>query len=192
MGNKDNKITLYSSQSKAVVEIIESEGACFSRREYVAKKYEESSGIFLAAYDWFSSELPKYVEKPQGAEYPYWAFKSPDSIDTSGENKILSLSVPVEEVVFFDMYDWNKILRLQYIGDSDQEEREFRKRLADYGISRESDVVLTNFYPELKAQVQSSWQRLFIYNEKIKEGSFHGVESVQAALWQIKKDWIDK
>ncbi|WP_242825229.1 DUF3841 domain-containing protein [Proteocatella sphenisci] len=64
----------------------------------------------------------------------------------------MKLEVPVEAAVFFDMYDWNKILSLKYIGETEKDEQEFRKMLRDYGITRESDVVLTNFYPNLKLQ----------------------------------------
>ena len=62
--------------------------------------------------------------------------------------------------------------------------------LADYGIRKESDVILTNFYPDLKRRVQESWKRLFRNHEKIKSGNTSGVGSVQAGLWQLKKEWI--
>lgn len=189
MDCKDHRIKLYSAQAPIVVEMLMRDGVCFSKEEYVAKKYEESAKIFLAAYGWFVNEAQKYVPRPDGAEYPYWAFKDPDSVDGSGGGTVLTLDVPVDEAVFFDVYDWNKILCLQYIGTSEADEKQFSSLLADYGIRRQSDVVLTNFYPDLKQQVLESWKRLFRHHEAIKAGDYSGVRKVQAGLWQIRREW---
>lgn len=190
MDKKDNTVILYSSQSKLVADILEKDGLCFSKRKYVEKKYEESAKIFLAAYDWFVMEAAKYVEKPKGAEYPYWAFKDLYSIDQSVDNQLLKLSVPLDQAVFFDMYDWYKVLNLQYLPESKADEERFQKMIADQGINRESDIILTSFYPLLKNQVKDSWKRLFRHNENIKEGNTEAVKAVQAGLWQIKEEWI--
>jgi hypothetical protein len=181
---------LYSSQSEVVINALGREGICFSKQEYVVKKYEESAPIFVAAYSWFAKEAEKYLPKPVGAEYPYWAFMDLYSIEKSTDSRILQLRVPVDEEVFFDMYDWNKILRLQYVGETKVDEVHFRKMLADYGVRRESDIVFTDFYPDLKRQVQDSWKRLFRHHQAIKAGNTNGAESVQAGLWQIKKEWL--
>ncbi|HZX20796.1 MAG TPA: DUF3841 domain-containing protein [Clostridia bacterium] len=190
MGNKDNKVMLYSPQSEVVVNILERDGVCFSKKEYVVKKYEESAPIFVAAYDWFVMEAQKYSPKPEDAEYPYWAFRDLYSVEQSEDSKLLRLYIPLDEVIFFDMYDWGKILRLQYVGETKADEEQFRRALADYGIRKESDVILTNFYPDLKRRVQDSWKRLFRHHENIKQGDIKGVGSIQAGLWQLKKEWI--
>jgi hypothetical protein len=186
----DNRVKLYFSQSEAVVKILDRDGICFSKKEYVVKKYEESAPIFTAAYDWFVMEAQKYIPKPEGAEYPYWAFGDLHSVDRSAGGKLLQLCIPIDEVIFFDMYDWNKILRLQYLGETKADEEQFRQMLADYGIRKESDIILTNFYPAIKRQVQDSWKRLFRNHESIKQENIKDVGSVQAGLWQIKKEWI--
>lgn len=190
MGNTDNTVKLYSPQSEVVVKTLERDGVCFSKKEYVIKKYEESASIFVSAYDWFVIEAEKYIKKPKGAEYPYWAMKDLSSVEQSEDSTLLQLCVPIDEVIFFDMYDWYKILCLQYIGETKSDELQFRQMLVEYGIRKESDVILTNFYPDLKRQVQDSWKRLFRHHEKIKQGNTDGVKSIQAGLWQIKKEWI--
>lgn len=190
MGKTDNKIILYSPQSELVVNTLENSGVCFSKRRYVVKKYEESALIFVAAYDWFVKEAEKYVPKPEGAQYPYWAVKDLDSVDQSTGDKLLKLKVPRDEVIFFYMYDWNKILCLRYIGETEEDEEQFQQMLVERGINKEKDIILTNFYPDLKAQVQDSWKRLFRHHEDIKQGNIKNVKSVQAGLWQLKKEWI--
>lgn len=190
MGKTDNMVILYSPQSELVVNNLESNRICFSKKKYVVKKYEESASIFVAAYDWFVMEAKKYVPKPEGAEYPYWAFKDLYNVDQSTGDKLLKMHVPIDEVIFFDMYDWNKILCLQYIGETEEDETQFRQMLAERGIRKEGDIILTNFYPDLKRQVQDSWKRLFRHHEDIKQGNAKGLGSVQAGLWQLKKEWI--
>ena len=190
VGKKDNKIVLYSPQSEIVINNLENNGVCFSKKKYVVKKYEESAPIFVAAYDWFIMEAKKYVQMPQGAEYPYWAFKDLNNIDQSTGNKLLEIQVPKDEVIFFDMYDWNKILCLEYIGETDEDEEKFQQMLEDRGIKRAGDIILTNFHPDLKRQVEESWKRLFRHHEDIMEGKTKAVESIQAGLWQLRKEWI--
>lgn len=192
MDIRNNNVILYSSQAEAVLQIIERDGECFSKRKYVEDKYQESAPIFVSAYSWFVHEAEKYVARPENAEYPYWAFKDIYSVEASGDSRIIKLEVPADEAVFFDMYDWNKILSLKYIGETETDEQEFRKMLRDYGITRESDVVLTNFYPNLKRQVKESWKRLFRHHEDIINGETQGIGSIQAGLWTIRKEWIVK
>ena len=50
MDCKRDKITLYSPQRSQVAEIIRREGVCFSRPEFISKKYGESAPLFLTVY----------------------------------------------------------------------------------------------------------------------------------------------
>ena len=189
MGEKCNTITLYASQADPVIEAIERNGVCYSKEAYVRKKYQESAKIFTTAYSWFVREMEKYVKKPDGAEYPYWAFREAYNVDQSMGGNFLTLEVPLDEVLLFDMYDWNKILCLKYLGEDEADELAFQAYLKQRGV-REMDAVLTGFYPELKQKIMGSWPRLFRHHEQIRAGEESGAKSVQAALWQIKKEWI--
>lgn len=190
MDHSNHTIKLYSPQTPVVIDTLMRDGVCYSRRVFVEKKYGESAKIFLAAYDWFVKEAKKYTACPADAEYPYWAFKDADSVDGSAGAFPLLLDVPVDSAVFFDMYDWNKILNLQYIGTSEADEKRFGELLSDYGIRNRSDIILTGFYPDLKQQILDSWTRLFRHHEAIRSGDCTGVLKVQAALWQIRRSWI--
>ncbi len=189
MDSKHNRMILYSAQAKPVVEAIERDGVCYSKREYVLKKYHESAPIFTTVYDFFVSEAVKYAKMPNEAEYPYWAFKDLYSVDLSGGGA-LKLSVPTEEAIFFDVKDYNKVICLKYLGEDEKDERRFKQKIEEYGIKKEIDIMLTNFYPDLKQEVLESWKRLFRYDKEIKAGNYSSVESVQACLWRIKKEWI--
>ena len=47
MGDTGDKVILYAAQADAVLKAIERDGRCFSREEYVRRKYGESGPIFL-------------------------------------------------------------------------------------------------------------------------------------------------
>lgn len=190
MDTKCDKVTLYSPQSKAVWQELQNIGVAFSRKEYVRKKYEECADLFLTAYDAYVREAEKIVPRPDGQAYPYWAFASPDQVDLSGGGKIMTLSVPVSQVVFFDQYDWYKVLRLSYIGDNEADEKAFLHDLEIRGIKDPSEAVLRPFYPDIRRKITDSWKRLFRHDSAIKAGDVSGVRAVQAGLWCIREEWL--
>lgn len=182
-------VRLYSAQTSLVREKLFREGVCFNRAVYVEKKYGESAPIFLTAYRWFAAEAARLVPPPPGAELPYWAFRDLYSVEPSGDGHALALDVPLDQVIFFDMYDWNKVVRLEYIGETEAQERAFRRELRDRGITGR-DVMLTQFYPDQRQAVLESWKRLFRRHEAIRAGDLAGVGGVQAALWQLRREWV--
>ena len=99
------------------------------------------------------------------------------------------LEVPKDEIVFFDMQDWNKVVQLKYIGETEGEESAFQQELKARGLLP-ADVMLTNFYPELKQMTLDSWQRLFRHQEALKRGEAAPIHSLQAGLWCIRREWV--
>lgn len=189
MEKTGHRIRLYTYQTDVVMEAIRRDGVCFSKEAYVRKKYEESAGIFTTAYSWFVKEAEKIVLKPEGAEYPYWAFKDLYRVDQSGTGNMMALDIPLDEVVLFDLYDWNQIICMRYLGENEEDEKEFRQMLAACGL-KETDIMLTNFYPDWKQKILQSWSRLFCKDEQIRAGKLDGVGGVQAGLWRIREEWI--
>ena len=196
MDTKDNNIMLYSPQAPAVWNTVKEFGISFSKREYIVDKYGESALIFLTAYDAYIREAEKIVSRSVSSAYPYWAFASMEQIDPMGQD-VMKLSVPLGEVVLFDQYDWYKVLRLSYIGETPEDEAEFSRELERRGIRDASDAVLRPFYPDIKRKILSSWNRLFRYDETLKRAisagddvSATGIRAVQAGMWCIKKEWL--
>ena len=189
MAGQSDTVRLYCAQNKKLVEIIQREGVCFSKKEYIESKYGESAKVFLAAYTWLANQAPKYVPKPDGAELHYWAFADKMDIEADSENAILVMDIPAQDCLLFNLYDWNKILKLQYIGANEQEEASFREHIKNMGVKHDSHIMLTNFYPDLKKEIENSWQRLFKYHEELIKKE-RPITTVEGALWQIKKEWI--
>ncbi len=145
MGEAGHTIRLYSGQTDQVRRILEEEGVCYSRPEYVRKKYGESAGIFLTVYDWYVKAAGCLVPLPPGAAYPYWAFGDPDSVECP-DGKLLTLEVPEEEVVLFDLYDWMRILKFQYMGETPEEEGVFEEDVKLRGL-REFEILMSPCFP---------------------------------------------
>lgn len=190
MDRQSHTITLYTSQTETVLQVLEQDGVCFSKEAYVRKKYEESAPIFLTAYSFFVQEAGKFAPKPEGAEYPYWAFHDLYNVDASGRAGILKLRVPIEETVLFDVRDWNRILCLKYLGETEEEEKRFQKELDARGLT-ETKIMLTDFYPDWKREIKESWKRLFRHHETLCQGQDVTKNGIQAGLWRLKREWIE-
>ena len=184
-----DSIVLYSDQTQTVRDVIARDGVCFSKREYVQKKYQESAPVFLHNYNWFVSRAAQRVPLPAGAEFPYWAFRDLYRIEGHRQLEALKLEVPADCAVFFDADDWTKIMKFAYIGADEKEERAFAEELQARGLNTYT-VMTGSFYPEYRNAILQSWERLFDHHEQIKSGDFGCVRSVQAALWCIKQEWI--
>ena len=111
-------VILYAAQAEPVWQAIVQDGAAYSKAEYVRRKYGESAPVFLTAYHWFVRQLPRFVPRPEKAEFPYWAFTDLYMMETGGFAHILTLEVPMAEAVFFEVDDWNRILRMEYLEDA--------------------------------------------------------------------------
>ena len=58
----------------------------------------------------------------------------PKSVDRSAGGELLVLSVPADQVILFDLYDWNKILQLRPLTDDPREEKELLVELSLRGL----------------------------------------------------------
>ena len=56
MADRCNTIRLYSFQTDVVYQVLKRDGVCYSKEEYVRKKYKESAKVFINAYGWFVKE----------------------------------------------------------------------------------------------------------------------------------------
>lgn len=190
MDCQHNQITLYTAQTDEVVANLLAHGHHYVKLEYISRKYAEVSAVFLQAYAWYTEHAQRIVPKPQQAESAVWSFCEVKYLERHPGHQILKLSVPLASAVFFRMSDWNKILNLNYIGESAAEEALFAEKLARYGIRYAGDIHTTPFYPHLKKECRDSWQNLFRYDQKVKATGSYLYPDMQAGLWQVKKEWI--
>ena len=180
---------LYTLQTDPVLASIDRLGYAHCKARYIEEKYGEMAPIFLTAYRWLAKEGARYVAKPEGAELFYWAFGCPGDIERFAGSTLLTLDVPQGEALLFRMEAWKRVLQLTLLGD-DGELRDFRRELAARGIAREQDILLTGFYPDLRAAVLASWQRLFRDQAEWQREEILEDIHLQAALWELRREWI--
>jgi hypothetical protein len=181
------KIELWTQQSKKVKELLFAQQRLTVKKRYIEQKYGSEAKIFLKAYDFFIKEAKKIVQKPNDAEYPFWAAADPQTALSGGGGFLIRLKVPKDRVIFFDKKKWNQILNLSYIADDQEDLKKHKKTLKKYGITDDSEIILSPHYPVLKKKIKESWEKLF-------EGKNDGFNSEKkgAALWELRSEWVEE
>lgn len=190
MDYRDHQVTLFTSQSQVVVDKIVETGRYTVKNEFISKKYGETSQVFLQAYGWYRQNASQIVERPADGDSAIWSFLNINYLDYSADSKIIKLRVPIEQIVFFRMSDWNKILNLRLLG-TPEEEAEYYERLKKFNVAYEGDVYTTGLYPHLKTELVRSWQKLFQYDHMIKETKNLPFDDIQGGIWEIRNSWVE-
>lgn len=178
------KLTLWTTQDKRALKVIEAKGVYRASVESIIEKYDTCSDVYLNVYRWFSKTAGVVVPKPECAEYPIWAaFEKELSFGLIEGQVRFELEVDTDNVIIFDSGKWDYILNYWYIPENKADNEEYEKKLNSYGIKNKSLICMTNFYPILKREVENSWKRLFDPNIRISDID-------QATLWEIRAEWI--
>ena len=178
-------VLLWSAQRSIVLDTLEREGVYRPLRVFVQGKYGESGWNFSKAYSFFVQEARRMVPPPPGSESPVWCWPDPRWVTLDGDSRLLRLTVPKEQVIFFDCRKWNTILNLSYLPETEEDGAAFEKELHRQGIRDSLDLFRTPFYPQLRRQVEDSWKRLFVPGVPVEDGY------AQAALWELRREWIE-
>jgi hypothetical protein len=176
--------TLYTAQSDLVLEKLKENDCIYVKKEYIQKKYGEdlSKNIFIA-YDWFRKAFKEKVDSPEKADYPFWLFEDPRYAKTYGGAHLIKLSIPENEIVFFDNHKWERVLNLNFVGQSKTEEKAFDQNLKKYGLQTGLDVFNSPLHISLKTKIKKSFERIFELDEN---------SVIRAASWYLKKDWMNE
>ena len=177
---QNSKVTMWAAQTQTVLDVINTDGVSYVKKEYIDKKYGETAWIFRTAYDFFIRRFQAKVAKPKEAESPVWIYMDPKWASAGQGTVLMRLEVPESQILFFDLRKWSEVLNLSYVGEGKEE---FEKELQRQGVRDPMEIFSKPFYPLLKNKVQKSWDRIF---------EMEHVESqyIQGAVWCIKKEWI--
>lgn len=195
---EDHTITMYTSQTKPVLDTVGQDGISYVKQKYIDLKYQDTAWIFKEAYHFFNSHAKQILDKPEQAESPIWVFHDPKWAKPDQSSIQLKLRIPSDEIILFDLRKWNRVLNLKLLGTIEEEEQ-FHAELEKWGIKDSSDVFSGNFYPMLKRKIKNSWGKLFEDREDIwkelQEGRFGrfgnaDTDYIQGAVWNLKKEWI--
>lgn len=176
----NEQVTLWSVQNNIVMDTLREKGRYVVKKEYINHKYKEASKSFIEAYNYIAYYAKEVIAKPEDADYLIWAFRDIKWAKRMGDDVLLRLEVPREDVFFFDLRKWNKILNLSYIGRDEEDEKHFEEELKKMGIVDVTSAFLSSLYPLQKRKIKDSWQRLFADKEippTYQEGGLFCLES---------------
>ena len=179
-----SKITVWTRQNKNVLKILREEGRYIVRKEYICAENEEHTGLILQAYDWLVTHGPHVDKKPKDVTYPVWVSYTHENTYAPGPKEaLLTLSVDAEDVTPINIAKWGMILNYSYIPQDAADSKQHQEMLSAYGIN-DAQAVMTQFYPEVKREIMSSWSRLF--DKNIQPGNAFQYGNI----WEIKKAWV--
>ena len=190
-------VTFYSSQPDIIAHQIKQGQTHYAKMEAIKEKYGVTiAPIFTQAYTWFVQEARQRISKPSEAESAIWIYQNPSNIEKHEGYELFELAIPIDQIVFFKMSDWNKILNQRFLSTNKQEELAFTTKLERQGINYEGDIFRKPFYPQLKQEVIKSWKQLFRFHKTIQNDLTQGIQppisDIQGAIWQLPKDWVTR
>ncbi|MDO4265548.1 MAG: DUF3841 domain-containing protein [Eubacteriales bacterium] len=179
----NGRLKLYTAQTKTVMDCIMETGVSRVKNAYIEKKYGESAWIFREAYTFFSAHMEKTVPRPAGAESPVWLHFDPIWVYQDADMPLIELMIEPERLLIFEREKWQKVLNLSLIGETEKEEADFREELQAMGLNSSFQAFSTPFYPQIKARIKKSWERLFTL-------STDRPDALQAAVWELRREDI--
>ncbi len=181
-GRKRSDMRMWAVQMPVVDETLKRDGVYYVKQDYIRQKYGETAWIFRTAYAFMVREMEKRVPRPEEAQSPVWIFRDRSRGFGHAGAFLYELEVPEEEMVLFDLRDWQEILSLKPLGTAAEREA----ILADMrrqGAGDTTDVFKSPFYPLLKKRITDSWKALL-------QGPLPEEVWQQGAVWRLKEDWI--
>ena len=131
----------------------------------------------------------KILPKPKDVAYPIWCSVSKRScLKPVDKEVVYVLEVPKEEVIYFDGGKWDFVLNDLYIPKNEKDKEAYEKLVSSLGVKDQFNFINGKYkgmYPEMEKMIKDSWVRIFeidSWNEFI----------VQANLWEIKKEWVQR
>lgn len=181
-----NKIKVWTRLDQSIVNQIHENGFYRLSKQELEAKYDDCLPIYLHIYDWYREKTKLITTIPNEALYPVLVSTTltPELAPTETQ-VLLELEVDSKDIIFTDAAKWSYILNYWYLPKNDKDNEAFKGMLESRGLSNQTQVYMSHFYPEIKEQIHNSWDRLF--DETIQLS-----EEKKATLWEIRKEWIVK
>ncbi len=194
---------MWTVQMPVVDETLKRDGVCYVKQEYIHRKYQETAWVFRTAYGFMICEMEKRVPKPDRAQSPIWVFYDRSRVFCHAGAILYHLEIPREEMVLFDLRDWQEILSLRPLGTA-AERKSIHAEILRQGAGDPTEVFRSPFYPALKKRIRDSWKCLLQDDVCVTSELSAEIETVtagrqaeessavwrQGAVWCLKKDWI--
>ena len=180
MGN----VTVYTRQDTRILDSLRSTGRHAAQRGPVMKN--DDSLLQRPAYDWLVAHHPDRANRPADADYPVWVSLSADATLLPDKGfVILELSVDESLITKVNIAKWGAINNCSYIPRDSADAAAHRKKMEAMGLS-DVKACTTQFYPELRKEIEDSWLRLFDDSVQLGNNLAYGL------LWEVKEEWITR
>ena len=184
MGNMVESIRVWSKQHRSVYDTLMETGRYVAKRDFVHLDLEEHAPLVLEAYDWLVRHSPGAAQKPPDAELPVWLSYEGEATMMQSENTVIfELCIEKDRITPLNIAKWGAILNFSYIPLDGADEKAHRAEMAALGLS-DAKACMSQFYPQVKAKIVQSWDRLF--DENVKMGN----ELCYGLVWELKREWI--
>ena len=179
-----SQIKVWTKQHENVLRELNEHGRYTAKKEYIIKDLGEHAGLVLEAYDWLVAHTPNTKQRPADAEYPVWvSLKNEATMLPSSGCVILELSLEPEMITKVNIMKWGAILDYSYIPADPKDAACHRELLDSYRVS-DAKAYMSQFYPDIKREIQESWKRLF--DDSVSLGN----DDCYGNIWEIRKEWI--
>ncbi|HMA60955.1 MAG TPA: DUF3841 domain-containing protein [Halanaerobiales bacterium] len=180
----DDKYKVWTRQHKNVLNELKNKGVYKVKERYIRKKLDTCADIYLDVYKWLRNQVSKRMDIPKKAKYPIWLTVEEDlKLPMADGYVFFELEIPKDKIMVFDMAKWDYIVNYLYLPKNDEDRKRFKEKLDKYNISVESDIYLEDFYPMLKREMTSSWERLF-------DESIQLSDQKVGISWELKEEWV--
>ena len=175
------RITVWTKQHENVLQALEETGRYTAKRAGILQS--EEAKLKMTCYNWLAQAMPQ-GSRPPDAEFPIWLSLSDEhTMLPSPHHVVLELEVDEALVTPINEAKWGTIANFSYIPTDARDEERHDRLLASYGIS-DAKAVMTPFYPAVKREVISSWDRLF--DERVQVGG----SFCDGLIWEVRKEWL--
>lgn len=180
-------VNLYTRQHENSLYELKNKGVIRNKKLYVSLHMKDIADFFLEKYDYFVKMAEKIVPKNDEISYPIWCSVSKaNCLKPIDKEVVYAITVPKDEVIYFDGAKWDLVLNNQYVPKDKDDEERFEKILCDKGIDSSFNIFERKYnemFDDIREKILNSWERIFEITDRSEF-------VVQANLWQIKKEWI--
>ncbi len=181
------KVVLYTRQHENSFYELQNKGVITNKEIYVRLHMGDIAPYFIEKYRTFVKMAENIVERPTDIEYPIWcSISKRNCLKPVDKELVYEIEVPKREIIYFDSGKWDFVLNNLYIPKDKEDEREYKREIKKLGVDDEFNFIQGKYegkFPEIEKRIRDSWIRIF----DIDQWSDF---TVQANIWQIKKDWV--
>ena len=181
-----SKVRVWTKQNIAVLDQLSRDGRFIADEDFIRRELEDTADIMLSIYEWLADHSPTADKRPDDVRYPVWVSLEREATMIPEDGYVvLELEIESDDIALLDTAKWTCITNYSYIPENEEDRERHTDYMKSLGIS-DARAVMTEFYPEIKAEIIASWDRLFDENVRLGSDTAYGI------VWEVREEWIEK